>query len=168
MSPTPGASPVGSVVVRFSLTGAEYAAGMRVIMRRQPSLWIGPGLGAVTLVAGVILGAPLVLFSGLMLSGFAVWSFYAAPAMTWRRTPRLQLEQVHTFSGTGISVRAGTERGQLPWGFYRQATETSRVYVFLRTSRQGNFVPKAAFASPEDETRFRALVAAHLTTSWGG
>lgn len=162
----PKASPPGSAVARFALTADEYAEGMRVIMRRQPQLWLGPAAGVVTLVAGVVIVAPVAIFAGLMLISFAGWSVAMAPKLRWRQNRRLHLEQVHTFSGTGISVRAGEEHGQLAWGFYAQAVETSNVYVLLRTPKEGNFIPKRAFASEQEESRFRALVADHMPVRW--
>ena len=161
-----GASPSGSAVARFALTAAEYGEGMRVIMLRQPQLWIGPAAGAVVLLAGLTMVAPVVIFAGLMVTGFSVWSFYVAPKVRYRQNKRLHLDQVHTFSGTGISVRAGQEHGQLPWGFYRRAVETRNVYVLLRNNREGNFIPKRAFASKQEESRFRDLVADHMPSRW--
>ena len=162
-----GASPSGSAVARFALTAAEYAEGMRVIMRRQPQLWVGPVGGAVILVAGLVIAAPVAIFAGLTLLSFGLWSFSMAPQARWRQRSRLHNDQVHTFSGTGITVQAGTERGQLPWGFYRQAVETKNLYVLLRSSKEGNFIPKRAFASEQEEERFRTLVSDHLPASWG-
>lgn len=156
----------GSAVARFALSASEYAEGMRVIMRRQPQLWIGPAAGVVVLVAGFVIVVPVVIFAGLMLSSFALWSFYMAPKVRYRQKPRLHLDQVHTFSGAGISIRAGREHGELPWGFYRSAVETRNVYVLLRTNKEGNFIPKRSFASPQEESRFRALVAENLPARW--
>jgi hypothetical protein len=160
------ASPSGSAIARFALSPAEYAEGMRVIMRRQPQLWIGPVAGAIVLVAGVAIVAPVVIFAGLMVNGFSLWSFYMAPKVRYRQNARLHLDQVHTFSGTGISVRAGKEYGQLPWGFYRRAVETKNVYVLMRTNKEGNFIPKRAFASDQEQSRFRDLVADHMPARW--
>jgi hypothetical protein len=139
---------------------------MRVIMRRQPQLWIGPVVGGVVLVAGLVMVAAVVIFAGLMVSSFALWSFAMAPKVRYRQNKRLHLDQTHTFSGTGISVRAGKEHGQLPWGFYQRAVETKSVYVLLRNNKEGNFIPKRAFASPQEEERFRTLVADHLPARW--
>ena len=160
------ASPSGSAVARFALTAAEYSEGMRVIMRRQPQLCMGPVAGAVVLVAGMVIAAPAAIFGGLTLLGFGLWTFYMAPKARWRQNSRLHHDQVHTFSGTGITVQAGKERGQLPWGFYRQAVETRNVYVLLRSSKEGNFIPKRAFASEQEQERFRTLVADHLPVRW--
>ncbi len=156
----------GPAVARFALTAAEYAEGMRAIMRRQPTMWLGPGLGAATLAVGLVLDEPVAMAWGLVLLAIAGASFYVAPVLRFKQGARLATDQEHTFSRTGITVRAGKERGHLPWGFYCRVTETRNVYVLLRNSRQGNFVPKRAFVSADDEARFRALVADHLRTSW--
>lgn len=166
MAASSGASPAGPVVARFRLTASEYGQGMRAIMRRQPTMWGAPVAGVATLAAGLALAEPMALVLGLVALGIAGASFYVAPALRWKQNLRMGAEQEHTFSGTGISVRAGKERGHLPWGFYSRATETRNVYVLLRNSKQGNFVPKKAFGSPEDEARFRVLVADHLRTRW--
>ena len=161
-------SPSGSAVARFALTADEYGEGMRVIMRRQPQLWMGPVVGAGVLVAGVVIAAPAAIFAGLALLSFGLWSFYMAPKARYRQNARLHLDQVHTFSGTGISVRAGQEQGQLGWGFYSRAVETKNVYVLLRTNKEGNFIPKRAFASDQEQGRFRDLVADHMPARWLG
>lgn len=167
MAPSSGTSPAhGPAVARFALTAPEYAEGMRAIMRRQPTMWIGPVLGVATLAVGLALGEPVPLVWGLVLLAIAGAAFYVAPVLRWKQGARLANQQEHTFSGTGISVRAGKEHGHLPWGFYSRVTETRNLYVLLRNSRQGNFVPKRAFASADDEARFRVLVADHLRTSW--
>lgn len=125
-------------------------------------------IGAVTLAAGLILGEPVPLVWGVGMLALSAASFRYSPMMRFKANPRLGVEQEHTFSGTGISVRAGDEQGHLPWGFYQRVSETAGTYVLWRTKREGNFVPRGAFASPEDEARFRALAADHLPTSWSG
>ncbi|MGH7536466.1 MAG: YcxB family protein, partial [Gemmatimonadales bacterium] len=117
-------------------------------------------------VAGLGLGEPIAMAAGTVALAVSGASWYIAPGMRFKQTPRMHVDQVHTFSGTGISVLAGEERGNLPWGFYIRATETKNLYVLLRNAKQGNFVPKSAFPSDEDEDRFRDLVADHIRTNW--
>jgi len=163
-----GGSPGGTVVVRFTLTPAQYAEGMRTIMIRQPTTWAGPALGVVLLVAGFGLGEVLPVAMALVFLTVGGVTYFLAPAMRFKGIARLSAPQVHTFSGTGISVRAGSQQGNLPWGFYQRAVERPGVYVLLRTAREGNFIPKEAFDSPGEEERFRVLVADHLPASWSG
>jgi hypothetical protein len=153
-------------VARFAMTAQEYAEGLRTIMRRQLTFWIGPVLGVATLTLGLVKDDTVARVWGSFVLAFAVGSFWMVPALRWRQSPRLMEEQEHTFSEGGIFVRAGQDKGQLPWSFYARAAETPRVYVLLRNSRQGNFVPKRGFVSPEAEASFRALAAAHLRASW--
>jgi hypothetical protein len=154
------------VVVRFELTPWEYAEGMRVILRRQPTMWVAPVVASATIVAGVTSGAIIAMVWGAVVLALGIASFYLAPALRFRQNARLGLDQEHTFSGTGISVRAGKERGHLPWGFYIAVRETPHVYVLLRTAREANFIAKRGFGTPDDEERFRALAADHLQVSW--
>lgn len=153
-------------VARFALTAEEYAEGLRVIMRRQPTFWVGPVLGVVVLVVGFSVGDTIARVWGCIVLALAGGSFWFVPALRWRQSPRLQEEQEHTFSEDGILVRAGKDKGQLPWSFYARAAETPNVYVLLRNGRQGNFVPKRGFVSPDAEANFRAVAAAHLRTNW--
>ena len=153
-------------IARFSLTADEYAEGLRAIMKRQPTFWIGPLLGLATLGLGVTKDDTLATVWGVIVLALAGASFWFVPAMRWRKTPRLADEQEHTFTEGGIFVRAGKERGQLPWSFYARVTETPHVYVLLRTTRQGNFVPKRGFVSPDAEARFREVAAENVRTPW--
>ncbi len=153
-------------VARFALTAEEYAEGLRAIMRRQPTFWVGPVLGAATLTLGLVKDDTIARVWGFVVLALAGGSFWIVPALRWRQSPRLAEEQEHTFTEGGIFVRAGKERGQLPWDFYAKVAETPHVYVLLRNSRQGNFVPKRGFISPEAETSFRALAASHLRAGW--
>jgi YcxB-like protein len=153
-------------VARFSLTAEEYAEGLRAIMRRQPTFWVGPVLGLATLSLGLAKGDTVARVWGFIVLALAAGSFWMVPALRWRQSPRLSEEQEHTFTEGGIFIRAGKERGQLPWSFYVKAAETPHVYVLLRNSRQGNFVPKRGFVSPDAEATFRELAAAQVRTSW--
>lgn len=156
----------GPVVARFRLTPGEYGEGMREIMRRQPSAWFGPVAGAGTFVAGVAMMQVVAIVAGVVLLLFAGAAWYYAPAKSWKHSTALHDDQEHTFTSTGVSVRAGKERGHLPWDFYRSARETKNVYVLFRSAKSGNFVPKSAFATSEEEGRFRAMLSEHLDTSW--
>lgn len=153
-------------VARFALTADEYAEGLRAIMRRQPTFWVGPVLGAATLALGVAKDDTVARVWGFIVLALAGGSFWIVPALRWRQSPRLAEEQEHTFTEGGIFIRAGKDRGQLPWTFYVRAAETPHVYVLLRNSRQGNFVPKRGFVSPDAEATFRELAAAQVRTSW--
>ncbi len=153
-------------VARFALTADEYAEGLRAIMRRQPTFWVGPVLGVATLALGVAKSDTVATVWGCIVLALAGGSFWIVPALRWRQSPRLADEQEHTFTEGGIFIRAGKERGQLPWSFYARAVETPHVYVLLRSSRQGNFVPKRGFVSPDAEAAFRELAAARARTSW--
>jgi hypothetical protein len=154
-----------SVTIRFRITQDEYADGMRALMLGQLTFWVGPVLGAATLVAGVVTGDTVAKVWGTVVLALAAASFFIVPALRWKQSPQLA-EQKHTFSEDGILVRAAGNTGRLPWGFYRRARETARVYVLLRNRRQANFLPKRAFASPEEEERFRRMVAERLRTTW--
>jgi hypothetical protein len=153
-------------VAKFALTTEEYADGLRSIMRRQPTFWIGPVLGAATLALGLVKDDTVAKVWGVVVLALAGGTFLIVPRLRWRHAPRLAEEQEHTFTEGGIFVRAGKERGQLPWSFYTRVAETPRVYVLLRNARQGNFIPKRGFISPEAEEGFRALAAAKLRTPW--
>jgi hypothetical protein len=167
MTPSSGTSPEPRpAVARFAMTAEEYAEGLRTIMRRQPTFWVGPVLGIVTLTLGLVKDDTVARVWGVVVLALAAAAFWIVPVLRWRQSPRLQEEQEHTFSEGGIYVRAGQDKGQLPWSFYARAAETPRVYVLLRNSRQGNFVPKRGFVSPDAEASFRVLAASHLRTNW--
>jgi len=162
-SPPPAPRPA---VARFALTAPEYAEGLRTIMRRQPTFWVGPVLGVATLTLGLVKDDTVARVWGSVVLAIAGGSFWIVPVLRWRQSSRLAEEQEHTFSEAGIYVRAGQDKGQLPWSFYVRAAETPNVYVLLRNSRHGNFIPKRGFVSPEAEAGFRTLAAARLRTNW--
>ena len=167
MPPASGPSPTPKpAVARFALNAQEYAEGLRTIMRKQPTFWVGPVLGVATLTLGLVKGDTLARVWGFVVLAIALGSFWIVPTLRWRQSPRLGEQQEHTFSEAGIYVRAGQDKGQLPWSFYVKAAETPHVYVLLRNGRQGNFIPKRGFVSPDAEAGFRALAAAHLRTNW--
>ena len=153
-------------VARFALTAEEYAEGLRSIMVRQPTFWIGPVLGAAMLILGIVKDDTLARVWGVIVLAVAGTSFSVVPRLRWRKTPRLADEQEHTFTDGGIFVRSGKDRGQLPWSFYAKVMETPHLYVLMRNNRQGNFIAKRGFLSPEAETSFRAHAADHLRTIW--
>ncbi len=159
-------TPRAPAVARFALTPDEYAEGLRAIMRRQPTFWVGPVLGAATLALGVVKDDTVAKVWGFIVLALAGGSFWIVPALRWRQSPKLADEQEHTFTEGGIFIRAGKERGQLPWSFYAKAAETPHIYLLLRRTRQGNFIPKRAFLSADAEARFREIAAAQLRTSW--
>ena len=146
------------VTVRFKLTQAEFAEGLRAIMQRQLTFWVGPILGAVTLFYGFLIDDTVARVWGTIVLLLAIASIAAVPGLRWRQSQKLAGEQQHTFSEERITVRAAGQQGDLPWDFYARVVETPRVYVLMRNRKQGNFVPRRAFASPDDEERFRTLV----------
>ena len=155
-------------LARFALTADEYAEGLRTIMRRQPTFWVGPVLGVATLVLGITKDDTVAKVWGFIVLALAGGSFWVVPTLRWKQSPKLADEQEHTFTDGGIFIRAGKERGQLPWSFYSRVTETPRLYVLLRSTRQGNFVPKRGFISPDAEARFREIAATQVRTPWRG
>lgn len=151
--------PPQPVTVRFELTERDFTDGLRTITRRQPTFWVGPLLGVATLSYGLAAGDSLARVWGTVLLLLTAASLALVPRLRWRHG-HVAGEQQHTFATDGITVRAAGQQGQLPWDFYEAVAETPRVYVLLRSRKQGNFIPRRAFESPDDEERFRSLLAA--------
>jgi len=151
--------PVKPVTVRFELTEREFAEGLGSITRRQPTFWLGPVMGAVTLSYGLTSGEGVAVVWGTVLLILAGVFLVLVPRLRWRQSSHLAVEQEHTFSEERIAVRAAGQQGELPWDFYVQVVETPRAYVLMRNRKQGNFIPRRAFSSPDDEERFRQLLA---------
>lgn len=53
------------------------------------------------------------------------------------------------------------------WSFYRRAVEYPAFCLLFEGRRGGTPVLKRGFAGPDDEERFRQLVAAHLPLTTG-
>ena len=150
--------PSDPISVRFALTREEYVHGMQTLMRRAPTFWIGPVFGALILLVGAYVRDTVSIVWGLVVLALAATSWRVVPGLRWKQAPLLAEHQEHRFTDDGVTVRLGGLENRFPWAFYSRVAETPWVYVLMRNPRQGNFIPKRAFASQEDESRFRRLL----------
>jgi hypothetical protein len=70
--------------------------------------------------------------------------------------------QDFAFSPRGVQIRSQRAESNVAWSAYRSSAEGGRFFVLRPlNSRARVFIPKRAFASPEDLPRFRQLLALH-------
>lgn len=99
-------------------------------------------------------GLPVVLLS-------LVWSYWFRPWRAARRSPAVGLDHSVTIDENGIAVDTTLATNHLKWPLFTRAVETREGYLLYMGKRFTGF-PKRAFASGEDEARFREMVKEHV------
>ena len=170
-SAAPGAPAVNAVVVSFTPDRSETLAVGREILARSWQLW-AVALGGGALVAGGC------LLLGVRLAGsapvgaiFAAWylteMLLLKPRSNWRKLVARDAVRIQRFGEEGVMIDFGEAKITYDWTAFSKAAKVHDVYV-LRLSLQRNGVvmtPRRAFASPDDEERFRHLVAGGVQMS---
>ena len=166
----------GPIVVRFTMTKAEYLAAFRQhLFRSKPILLasafflLGMSLPLITYLYCLGLGirhsfseAELVwpAVAGVML----VLIFGCSPAVSYRKTnPSLRdQEQEYRFTEAGAEVRTGISEGRMDWKAWPRFKETPQFFMLFPSSTTIHILPKRAFASPEDQASFRAMLRSRI------
>ena len=78
---------------------------------------------------------------------------------TFNTMPAAQGERVYTFDGDDITLAGGLSSGVVKWKAIVRVVETPDLFLLFLNGQVAHFVPKAAFASEADVSRFRKLVA---------
>jgi YcxB-like protein len=143
--------------VSFTLTRDEFLATWRRIYAKQwrsarlSLLWV------VLAILGVLDSIPVMIGAGVLVAFVCPLAGYLlTPRDLWRRVE--QGPQVHTFAAEEITAVLPSSETRYRWDYWQEAWLVADTYV-LRCEGSYSFIPRRAFAQPEDEERFRALIA---------
>lgn len=157
----------GTVYVSFQLSAAEYGAA---IQRLCWTLWPFRGLAGLSVLA-IVAGFGFALAGDVSLSltllgvgavwlVLLAWMFLGRPRTQFARQKRLREEQRHCFGDADMTVSLTDAESRVKWTFFDEIIETKDLYR-LRHQRFCNVIPKRAFASRDEESRFRQLARQH-------
>lgn len=99
-----------------------------------------------------VVGFPLIWLVGIPV--LQRWSAYRA----FRVTPAAQGDRQYTFDESQISVATALSSSALDWRAIVRFVETPELFLLFLNQQAAHFIPKSAFASNEDLTRFRTLL----------
>lgn len=157
------------VHVEFQLTQEEFRAFARwqvrrskVVRRLAILIAFEFVLGAVlAFTAAAVVGATLLVLSIAQVVLYAAL-FATAPARAWKKaTPGLRGQQVIEFSDAGVHAQSTNSESESRWAMYTRTVQLDDLYLLGVTGNKFILIPRRAFASPDDEARFRAIVADH-------
>lgn len=155
-----------SVSLTFQLTQAEFVRGCRRGYLHSPS-----GLVAVPVtVAALFLYAAHLHTQGsrswFLPAAFIIlwWPFFyfALPSITFMRKATAREVRTTTFSAAGSHHQGQTYTFDRPWKAYRSCREFPDMYVVGIKLGNSTTIPRRAFANPEDESSFHAIMASHV------
>ena len=160
MKPTGGSV----VVVDYQLTGEEFRRAVRWAIRRRPSTLVLAALGPLFILIGLIFGTEAGSFFlglGLAMLGVLVVGLALMPAIAWRRNEWVRGARNVAISDEGVQTRTSISEGLVQWSAFKSSYETDQSYMLRMVTRVYLIVLKRAFASAEDEARFRELLERH-------
>ncbi len=158
----------------FTPTGKEYAAAVQAFAMRRPGnpfltglfTVIGlVGIGAAVARGGA--GTAWVALGPLLL--LLLFLFLVRPWMIRRqvdKNERLRQPTSWELTEEEIRLRNPTAESRFDWGTFSRFIETKSFFLLVH-SASGNlfhYVPKRAFATQEEETRFRDLLTRKLSS----
>lgn len=162
----------GPIVVRFTMTKAEYLAAFRQhLFRSKQTLFMG---------AFLLLWICLPLISYVGYVGTGITHRYSAsefvlpavgllllalvfgwsPIAAYRKTnPAFRdQEQEFRFTDAGAEFRTGISEAKLDWQVWLRYKETPQFFMLFPGSTVMHILPKRAFASPEDLESLRVML----------
>lgn len=155
----------------FTPTQREYIIATRAFLLRQPLyLLIVFGLGLISSVIWllfsmnassadtIVLGLPAIIAP----FGLPVLFLIMAPIAVASSTAKSQTlagELRWEASAAGLRVAGANTDTLLNWGLFKDVIETRRFFLLVFHQRRKLFqmIPKRAFASADDENRFRVM-----------
>jgi len=166
----------GPIVVRFTMTKAEYLAAVRQHLLRSKTilltsafflLWMGLpfltyisclGLGTLHSFSAAEFVWPAVGLSMLVL----LWGW--SPSASYRKmNPALRdQEQEYRFTEAGAEIRTGISEAKLEWRVWTRFKETPQFFMLFPNSAVVQILPKRAFASPDDLASFRMMLRSRI------
>jgi hypothetical protein len=155
--------------VRFHLTWQEYFTAERFLLRQRqlvaPEQVFGAAL--VLLALTLLLAVGFKWFEPLMAAAGVV--LMLTPLLRkgglrrrWQREPLLGEEHVIAFSKNRIHYLLGEVESDLPWSYFGHWVESPAAFLLITGEDVFNLIPKRAFASDGEVSRFRNLAASRL------
>jgi hypothetical protein len=86
--------------------------------------------------------------------------YVLTPRRLWRKHPQIREAQILSFSEHEVTEKLFQVTSIFDWSYWTEITKSGDTYV-LRSKRGYTVIPLRAFATAEDEERFRELVIAH-------
>jgi YcxB-like protein len=162
------ADPKTEICVSFRLSRTEFEAAMHRMFWKfwQCSITVYGGALVLVLAAVVAIvdspgnALPVFLLAGLWF-GTGAWLYWVSPRRQYRQRRRTHEEQTLCFSEDACTTRFVDAEVRSQWSLYEEVLETRDAYLLRLEKRAVNIVPKRAFTSSADETRFRSLAQRH-------
>jgi hypothetical protein len=148
------------LTLRFTLTKPEYLALCRRICARRWQAWLIPvASGSVAVGVGVWRSDGVLVAIGAALAiCWAVYVFFVAPRICWRKLPQVRGEQTLTFSESGVTAVMVDATSTTTWEFWRDVAQLGDVYL-MRSKRGGlTVIPQRSFGSADEQRQFIKLV----------
>lgn len=147
------------IVVSFTLTRDEFlATWRRLYVRQWRSTLRLPLLGLVLALLGVLDSIPAMIGAGVFLACVCpLVGYIVTPRDIWHRVEHGP--QTHTFALDEVTEVLPHSETRYRWNHWQEVGLAADTYV-LRSERGYIFIPRRAFAHPEDEERFVGLTAA--------
>jgi len=153
------------ICVDFRLSLSEYRGAIRSMMWALWPYRIIVGLDIIAFIGGLGLTLTGAGASGITLLGVAVvwslmlgWMFVVRPGRQYQRQEQLARDQSFCFGNDEVSWTFIDGASKARWSYFDDVMETPAVYVLRhQRKRLGQLVPKRAFRTSDDETRFRAM-----------
>jgi len=158
------------VEVRYRYTLQEYVAWMRVYLVRTIAVRLGALVAVVLIALGLgtphLLGkiASTAVLMGVVMLVALAGGFYIIPARQFRKHPAVRAEFVARASEKGVTFHTADGVAELGWGDFVRIVRTPAAIMFYYTPTLFTYVPRRAFATPEDEADFWKLVETGVET----
>jgi hypothetical protein len=168
----------GPIIVKFTMSKAEYLAAYRQHLFRSKLIQIGSAFFLLWIVL------PLLCFIYFLRMGIPhsfsaaefVWPavglfalvriFGFGPSDLYRKTnPGFRdQEQEYRFTEAGADIRTAISEAKLDWKVWLRFKETPQFFLLFPGTPVMHILPKRAFASPEDLESFRVMLRARIPT----
>lgn len=158
-----------TVELHFTYTEREYTAAVRKYYQTfQTRVAVAfsfiifvLGLG-LWLLDGDAYASTILMLGGLLFSCHYILDFHLLPRRLYRSNPQFREAYHLQFSDDGLVFKSKDINSSFKWGFYSRVVETPDFYYLLYGKDNYTLVPKRAFASPTQESIFRAIISQHL------
>ena len=165
------------VKIEYQYTEAEYLTASRLLFFSKPNILLR------LILFGVLLLIGAVMFSALAIDFIPLWTmvlfvalfegmlFYNVlikmPRTYFRGDGKFRDKYEITFTDEYIRVKTSQIDSKLAWSLYTKVLEGSDMYLLIYGTdlRMMTAVPKRAFASKDQEYKFRELVSRHIPDS---
>jgi len=162
------------VKIEYQYTEAEYLSASRLLFFSKPNILLRLILFGVLLLVGALMFSALaidfiplwtmILFVGLFEGMLFYNVLIKMPRTYFRGDGKFRDKYEVTFSDECIRVKTSQIDSKLAWSLYPQVLEGADMYLLIYGTdlRMMTAVPKRAFASKDQEHKFREMVSRHI------